>query len=95
MAQTQREASTGTTAAPNLTATEMARKTVPSAGWRRHLRSDGVSGHKGKGYFAGTRRTGDHPKRAMPKLHRHQATRAAGVSISPSVALPRLKSAVR
>ena len=48
-----------------------------------------MSGHEGKGYRAGTGRSGDHPKRAMPKLHRHQATRAAGVSISPSVALPR------
>ena len=38
--------------------------------------------------------TKDHPKRSMPKLHRHQATRAAEVSISPLVALPRLKSAV-
>ena len=49
----------------------------------------GRVGTKGKKSRAGTGLTKDHPKRAMPKLHRHQATRAAGVSISPSVALPR------
>ena len=60
--------------------------------WRCLLRacrrSYEVRVHERIGYRAGTGRRGDHPKRAMPKLHRHQATRAAGVSISPSVALP-------
>ena len=55
--------------------------------WRCLLRacrrSDEVSGHEGKGYRAGTGRTGDHPKRVMPKLHRHQATRAAAGCADP------------
>ena len=47
-----------------------------------------MCGREGQGYCAGTGRTADHPKRVMPKLHRHQATRAAGSKHLPIGCFP-------
>ena len=47
------------------------------------LRNEEASEHEGKGHRAGTLRSGHHQQRATPKPHRHLATNAARVSVSP------------